>query len=342
MNKIFYLKALTAIFQQIKEPAMAMWNMAIGDEKTERTQKFEIHNKRAGRLRAPLVGRREKGTLVKSGSYQISVLEPPAIKLIVVNEAERLLQQQFGMTEYDSVDKAIKKQLADDLKEMRNIASRTKLWMLMRLLTTGICPLGEGDKGIKFDEDFAKDVLSGGQTFSNPDYDIVAFLEKKQEDIYKDTGITIDTIVVSPDVADAIRKNKAVIEDQKTVNSNLIQFSQRTEKLSDGMKLICYLPKLDLTIYSYIDWAKTPDEEEETQLLPAKHLIGFKKGGFIVRYGAQSLRPKNGESPKLFIKKEVVRKWSPDGSEDDELQYFSSPVIIPTDAKAHFCAQVIE
>ena len=43
-----------------------------------------------------------------------------------------------------------------------------------------------------------------------------------------------------------------------------------------------------------------------------------------------------------YAKKEVVRKWYPDTSEDEELQYFSRPLCIPNkDVKSWFIATVI-
>lgn len=340
---IFTLKALTKVYEQIKPPHSSIWDKVIGKEIPEKTQKFEVHTKSAGRLRAALVGKREKGIFIAKSAFEVTTYEPPMIKLITINEAEEMFEQKFGKTEYASPEVAAKEELARELKELRNIATRTKIWMLMTLLTTGVCPIGaKAEEGIKYDPDFTQEVLTDTDTFKNPDFDIVAYFEKKQEKIYKETGKEIDTIVVASDVVPYILKNKAVIADQQTINSNLIQLSQKTETLSEGMKLIAFLPKLNLTIYSYVDWAKTPDEAEEQPLLPAGTIVGFKTKSFEVHYGALALREKAGVKARIFVEKEVVRPWYPDDSEDDELQYHSAPLIIPEDAKSYFCSKVIE
>lgn len=342
-RNIFTLKTLTKIYEQIKPPHSSIWDKAIGKEVAEKTQKFEVHTKNAGRLRAPLVGKREKGVFIAKTAFETTTYEPPMIKLFTINEAEEMFEQKFGKTEYASPEGAAKEELARELKELRDIAHRTKIWMLMTLLTTGVCPMGaKADVGIKYNPDFTQEVLTDTNTFKNPDYDIVGYLEKKQMTIYQDTGIEINAIVVAPDVVPYILSNKSVMADQQNVNSNLIQLSQKVETLSDGMKLVAFLPKLNLTIYSYIDWAKAPDEVEEQQLLPKGTIVGFQEKSFEVRYGALALREKAGVKAKIFIAKEVVRTWYPDDSEDDELQYYSAPLIFPKDAAAYFCSKVLE
>lgn len=341
-RNIFTLKTLTKIYEQIKPIHSSIWDKLVGEEIAEKTQKFEVHTKNAGRLKAPLVGRREKGVFIAKGAFETTIYEPPMLKLYTVNEAENMFEQKFGHTEWDNPEAAAKEELAKELVDLRKIAMRTKIWMLLVLATTGVCPVGESAEiGIKYDADFTQEVLTTGEDFKNPDYDIVGYFEKKQTDIYKETGKVIDTIIMAPDVVAYFMKNKSVIEDQKTINSNLVQLSQKVENLSEGMKLVAFLPRINMTIYSYIDWAKNPDDDTEEQLLPAGTLIGLKSKSFIVRYGALALREKAGEKAKLFVRKEVVRTWYPEGSEDDELQLHSSPLIMPEDAKGYFCAKVI-
>lgn len=342
-RKVFSLKALTKIYEQIKKPNISIWNMAIGDEIEEKAPTIEVHTKLAGRTRAPLVSRREAGIFVDKQAFEVNTYTPGMIKLTAVNTAEALLEQQFGQTIYaTNTDAAAKKELARTLKDLQDIAMRTKLWMLLTLMTTGTCPIGDGTEGVKFDSSFTQTKLTSSDTFKNADFDIVAWLEKQQLKIFQETGIEIDTIIMAPDVVEHFLKNNRVKDDQKNINANLIQLSQKIQTLSKGMKLVAVLPSLNLTIYSYIDWAKEPGQSAEKQLLPEKTIVGFKSGSFRVHYGALALRPKQGEKARLIIAKEVVRPFYPEASEDDEIQYFSAPIIIPEDAKGYFAAKVIE
>ena len=84
------------------------------------------------------------------------------------------------------------------------------------------------------------------------------------------------------------------------------------------------------------------ETEIEEQVIPAKTCIGVKAKSFAFRYGAMALRPEQGQTAKLMVKKEVVRKWEPDTSEDQELQYFSRPLCVPReDVKSWFIATVL-
>lgn len=80
-------------------------------------------------------------------------------------------------------------------------------------------------------------------------------------------------------------KNKYVIEYLKMTNANLFQVNHRVEKTPSGEKLIAFLPKLNMTIYSYVDWVRNPDEDEEVDLLPSGTIIGVKKEVLVVTMG---------------------------------------------------------
>jgi hypothetical protein len=78
------------------------------------------------------------------------------------------------------------------------------------------------------------------------------------------------------------------------------------------------------------------------QVIPEKTCIGVKAKSFSFKYAAMPLRPEQGKPAQLLVKKEVVRKWYPDTSEDEELQYRSRPLCMPNkDIKSWFIATVI-
>lgn len=339
-EEIFTIRTLTSAYERVKPPQTWLWDIAIGKEITEKTQKFEAHTRDAGRIKAPLVSKREKGIFIDKQAFEVSLYEPPALKLYTINYAEEMFEQAFGKTRYESNEAVAKGELAKEITQLKEVATRTKLWMLAVLLVTGVCPLNEGKEGIKYGE-FNKEILSGESTFSNPKFDIVTYLGNKILDVYKKTGKSISTLIIHPNVTNAILKNESVIEDQKNINSNLIQLSQSIEKLPAGVKRVAFLPKINLTIYSYIDWVKDPDDEEEIDLIPEGTIIGIQDKSFVARYGALALRPKAGAKAQLYVKKEVIRPWYPDDSEDDEIQLHSAPLIQPEDAQGWFCAKVL-
>lgn len=341
-DKIFGIIALTTVVSRIKNPKSFLWDTLIGEEKAEKTQRFEVHTRDQGRLRAPLVGKREGSVFVEKTAFQVDVYSPAWIKLHTINEAERMLEQQFGETIYGDAQKAWKKQLAEDVKELKNIAFRTKTWMLAELLKTGVCPTADGEKGVKFG-DFAKVTLSSPNCFDEDTSDPIAWFEEKQREIQKKTGLVVDTVITTPAVGAALLKHAKIKEYLKETNANFFVVNDTKAEGTNGERLVAFLPTLGIKIYTFVDWSKALDsEDDETSVIEEKHLILCKKGGFKCQYGALVLRPKAQEQSRLFIEKEVVRVMRPENTEDDVLQYVSAPLISPKDAQGWVYAEVLK
>ena len=267
-TKIFNLKTLTDIVSQTKKPKNFLYGLLVGQETAEKTQKFEIHTREAGREKAPLVGKRQNGIFIRKEAFSVQVVEPPYIKLNAVNEAEALFEQQFGQTEYDNPIEAGKMMLADTMRKFKEIGFRTRQWMLIETLRTGVCPMESGTAGIKYG-DINKEILTGNDLFSSPNCNPIEYLEKKQTEIQKETGVVIDTIIVSPDVAGAFLKNEKVKEYLNMRHANYVRVEDSKAENDDGRKEIAYLPTLGLTIYSFVDWYKDMETENEEQVIPA-------------------------------------------------------------------------
>lgn len=341
-EKIFTKKALSLAIARVKPPALFLWDILIGMEKLEKTLQFEVQTKDAGRYRVPLVGRRENGVLIEKEGFETSIYSAPMLKFHVINKAEELFEQKFGQTIYENGINMAQQELAEELTYFKELAARTKLWMLSELVTKGVCPLENGKKGIKFG-DFQKEILTDN-AWSNPDTDIIAYLKAKQLEIQKKTGKIIDVLIVSPDVEEAMLKNNHIKEYLKQTNANIVRINDSSARKNDGAREVMHIPTLNITVYSYIDWVKdiTDKDGAEVPVIPEKTVIGAKRESFICQYGPLSLRPAPGQRAKLHVTKEVVRPSYPEGTEDDLLEYFSAPLVSPVDASAWFCAQVLK
>ena len=340
-SKIFGLIALTTIITQTKAPKNFLYNLLIGEEKAEKVEKLEIHTKEAGREKAPLVGKREKGIFIDKTAWQAQIVEPAYIKLQTVNEAEALLEQQFGQVKYAEPQDVGKKTLADAMKKFKEIGFRTRQWMLIETLMTGTCPMEEGTQGVKYG-DVNKEVLTGNDLFTSPNCDPIKYLKNKQTEIQKQTGIVIDTVVMSPDAADAFLENQKVKDYLNTRHANYVRVNDSNPENEDGKKEIAWIPTLGMTIYSFVDWYDDMETGDTHQVIPEKTCMGVKAKSFSFKYAAMPLRPEQGKPAQLLVKKEVVRKWYPDTSEDEELQYRSRPLCMPNkDIKSWFIATVI-
>ena len=340
-SKIFGLIALTAIIEQTKAPKNFLYGLLVGEEKAEKVQELEKHTREAGRDKAPLVGKRQQGIFIIKDSFAVQRVRPAWIKLQTVNEAEAVFEQQFGQTPYADPQAVGKQMLAEAMKKFKDIAFRTRQWMLIETLRTGVCPMESGAAGVKYG-DINKEILTGNDLFSNPNCNPIEYFEKKQTEIQKETGVVIDTIVMSPDVAGAFLKNEKVKEYLNMRHANYVRVNDTKAEADDGRKEIAYLPTLGLTINSFVDWYKDIETGNEEQVIPEKTCIGVKAKSFAFRYAAMSIRTEQGKPAQLLVKKEAIRKWYPDYSEDEELQYFSRPLCIPReDVKSWFIATVL-
>ena len=341
-ERIFTRKALSEAIKQIKPPALFLWDIFVGKEKKEKTLKFEIQTKEAGRYRVPLVGRRENGILIEKEGFATSIYEAPMLKFHVINKAEELFMQQFGQTIYDSRTTVAQQELAEELIYLKELAARTKLWMLATLLTTGVCPLEDGKTGVKFGE-FKKEILTD-TAWTNPDSNPIEYLKSKQIEIQQKTGIVIDTVVMTPDVESAFFSNNNVKEYLKQTNANILRINDNSARKPSGERLTAYLPTLAITVYTYVEWVKdiTNKSATEESLIPPKTIIGGRRGDFKCSYGPLALRPEPGKKAILYVEQEVIRPMYPEGTEDDLLEYCSAPLVSPNDAAGWFCAQVLK
>lgn len=323
--------ALVMASKQYKNPNMWLWNYLIGKSKAEVTRKFEIQTKSGRRLKTPLVSTLENGKLIEKDAFEVKFIAPPMIKPYVMAEAEDSLKQQFGQTIYgDTYEELVSNAVTEELAEVMDAALRTKQWMLATLLTTGVHPMHKGATGIKYG-DFNSEVLVGDAKFDNPKCDIYAYLKESQLEIFKNTGIRPDSYICEPSVASAIQDNEKMQKIFLRPNTGLtVQLDPKI--LADGGTYIGFIPELGLAIYSFIDWV-SDDGAKDVPLLPPGGSILCSKGSFEAHYGAFKFRPDANTTASLFIGEQAIRKMPAVNTEDDKLELWSAPVVIPKDAQ---------
>ncbi|WP_308008639.1 major capsid protein [uncultured Fusobacterium sp.] len=334
---MYELKKLIAAYERMHPIKLFLWSLLIGYEKEEQTAKFEVHTKDGMRIVAPTVGRRSKGTLVKKGSFKVDTYQPSMIKPYVVAEGEALLKQQFGQTIYGNPATNANKKIAQELKNLQTILMRTLQYNLSLLLLTGVLPQEEGAAGISFGT-FNSVVLSGSSKWNAVGVDIIGQLKEKKTFIQDTTGISPDTLVVSPDVASVLLDDPKFVDMQKRFNSNIVQIDPK--ELGSGADYIGYIPLLSLKIYSFQDLVSL-DGKTNKQLLPPGTALLLKSKSFGVHYGAFPFREKPTDDNGLFIGKAAIRKLPSADLNDDELQLHSAPFIKPLDAQCWYMMKVI-
>lgn len=333
-------KTLILALKQVKTPDLFLYNLLIGAEKPEKTEKFEIQTKSASRLRVPLVGRRENGKLVRNEAFYQALYKPGMIKPYKPITEDSLLAQKFGENEYGAPAKYSNTQLKDlkaDMLELKTIALRTKIWMLSQLLITGTLPTDKVE-GISYGE-LNEITMTGTERWSNPNAPIIGQLRENQLDIQQKTGIVVDHLIITPDVVGYFLANTEIKEIMRSTTGHAFVFDP--DKLTDSVAYIGFIPELNLRIFSYMDWTQVEGETEEP-LLPPKTALMLKKKSFRVHYGAIPIRLKPGQSKTLVQASEIVKvEYGQKDEEDDELRYYSAPLIIPNDAQGWSLLKVL-
>lgn len=341
--KAYALVTLVAALAQMKFPQTFMYTYAVGEEKVHPTEKFEIHTKKANRRMAPFVGEYSDGAYIEKTGFAIEEFEPPIIKPYMVAKADRILKQQFGQTIYGnsiSTDDRKLIKVGEELGELDNMIIRRESWMIMKLLTEGIIPvIGEGvNRAITYGDANIEKML-GDSLWTSPNSDPLALLQEKIQEVGKETGNGIDTLIMSHDAYEAFEKHPIVNEYLKHNNAALIHLEPKD--VPEGGKYMGYIPKLGVAIYTFSEWYYNEVTKKEEALLPPGAVVGLKKGFIKMNYGAITQIPDGEEEEQLFIEKRVPHTWVKPGSNKRNVQLQSKPLPVPNDARGWFTVTVI-
>lgn len=337
---IIQQKELSTAMKQIKGINLFLYALLVGKELTSDKAKIEMQTKSANREIVPLVGRRENGIFVREGSFSVDTYTPSAIKAYRSIEPEDLLSQQFGMDEYGNPAKLqnAKENLAQKLGELKEIGTRTKNYMLNKLVFTGVVPQKEGTVGISYGA-INSEVLSGTDLWSDPTANIIGYLREKQLEVLKNTGIVMDHLVLEPNVVSYFLANKNIADSMKNTAGS--QFTFAPDSMPEGGTYIGRIPELGLSVFSYQDWAAYDGGTEE-QLMPEGTMLMCKKGSFRVHYAGISLRQKpNTPAAVIKAKEAAYPEYGVYSDDNDELKYISLPLPAPNDVQGWVVAKVI-
>jgi len=340
---MYDLKVLIAATKQTKKPNRFLWNLLIGKTVNETKGKFEVHTKKAKRRMAPFVGPYIAGSYIEKDSFSTQEIEPGVMKPYRIARAEELLQQQFGQTEYGDYvtpEAAAERQVAKELADLTDTIARRELWLLSKLLTTGVMPIvGEGvDRAISYSSDEDNfETLSGTDLWSDSASDPVGYLRTKQNSILEKTGMLIDSVILTPSASAAFQDHDSVKEVLKYTTADVLRIEPRS--LGDGAKYIGTIPELQMDIYSFVDWAEDPDTEESTSLITDGGIIGVKSKSFEAHYGA--IAQKVDKVQSVFIGDRIPKVWGNPGDDHDCIRLASAPAIVPEDSDGWFYSTVV-
>lgn len=327
----YNLRVLTAIIASLTPPDNFIWSMAIGDSKPETKKEMELQTMAGSRMITPLVGRREEGKLVSKRQWKKETFEPSGIKCHIPLSAEDLLEQQFGQTQYAEPASVQDTRLKNNLIYLKEVGARTRYWCLSQFLKTGVYPTDEGQTGIQFG-DLDEETLSGTAQWKDPDADILGYLKAKRLNIQKNTGLVVDTLIITPEQSSYFQENNRIKEILKRPVNQTMALAPKI--LSQGATYICHIAEINTAVYSSIDWVQREQDGVVERMLEENEALYIKKGSFHARFAPAALKekPNDPNSPQLiYVGEEIVRKTSK--GDDDQLEYISYPVVIPENSE---------
>jgi hypothetical protein len=340
---MYDLKVLIAATKQTKKPNRFLWDLLIGKSVNETKGKFEVHTKKAKRRMAPFVGPYIAGSYIEKDSFSVQEIEPGVMKPFRIAHASELLQQQFGQTEYGDYvtpEAAAEQQVAKELGDLTDTIARRELWLLSKLLTTGVMPIvGEGvDRAISYSSDEDNfETLSGTDLWTDTTSDPVNYIKEKQNSILESTGILIDSIILTPAASSAFQNHDSVKEVLKYTTADVLRIEPRG--LGDGAKYLGTIPELQIDIYSFVDWVEDPDTGDSESLITDGGIIGAKSKSFQSHYGAVAQKVNGVKS--IFVGDRIPKVWGEDGKDSDYIRLSSAPAIVPADSDGWFYSTVV-
>lgn len=340
---MYDLLVLMAALKQVKRPNLFLWNLFVRGTVSEDTGKFEVQLKKSRRQMAPFVGKYENGVVLEKDGATVKEFEPGHIKPIRRAEANELLEKQFGGTPYgNSVDpeERADNQIAKELKELDTAIVRTELWMLAQMLTKGQIPvIGKSiNRALKYGSSSDNfEILSGADMWSNSLSDPLKFLEEKQIEILKNTGIRIDAGVFTPSAAAAFMEHPKIKSILTYTTADVLRIAPRD--LGDGASYLGTIPKLNIDIYQYIDWAENPETNAEEPLIPEGGIILGKAGSVEVHYGAIPQIPWGEQKRQLFVGSRIPKYYVE--NDNEMVRLASAPFPMPDDVDGFAYAKVV-
>lgn len=338
---MYDLKTLIAALIQTKRPNLFLWTLLMGSVETHKTRKFEIHFKKSRRIMAPFTAPYIGGELLEKEGFEVREFEPGIIKPFRRANANELLEQQFGQTIYGNTvsgaDEGLT-QVAKELKELDEAIIRRELWMLGQYLSTGIVPMKgkTTDRAIKYGSANIE-VLGGTDKWDNAGSNPIEDIRRWQLQIQEDTGVIVDSVVLTPKAAKAFRNHAKVIEQLKLTQADQLRVNPRS--LGDGTTFLGTIPDLNVDIYTYVDWVVNPLTMQNESIIPDGGVIACRAKSMSVHYGA--IAQMVDKKKQIFVGNRIPKHWVDEAEDNEYLRLASAPLIVPEDVDAHYYSKVV-
>lgn len=228
-------------------------------------ENIDIDFYKGKRKLAPFVNTKVNGEVVEREGFVTDVYKAPLIapeKVITVEDLQTRIEGEHiydgnESTGAERVNRRLGFYQARDLFELRESIVRRWEWMCCTLITSGkIIVKG---KGVDYEIDltpywnFQDITVDPVNSFDNPDFDIISFLDDQRVKYSLESGHTCNTIILGRNAAKAIRQNKKWADQQKFIQSTLGGYTPKITQ--EGVLFFGNYLGMDMYIYSeqYLD-----------------------------------------------------------------------------------------
>ena len=306
-----------------------------------------IYDYRKGlRQMAPIVHKGTGGVLMERGGYETREFGFCQIAPERLIDPETLEPRMFGENILGALspEERSKKTAAKDLMEMLMATQRRREWMSRQVLTTGKLSVfrytNEGrDLETTLMADFGfTQKYTPDTVWSDSSAKIDDDMKEIFDTVQEGCGM-VDTIVMAPDVANAMQANTTYIKKYDMINAEMGKLMSRY--VGQGVRFLGWNTD-GAEIYS-ISGKFVDDDRKIKPILPSGMLIAGSKGMLKIQHGPVTQVESTGmdAAHKTYFKKEVPLRYGSIDGNSIKNRLTSCPTVMPENVDGWVVANVL-
>lgn len=305
---------------------------------THVAEKIEVDVRKGKRRMAPFVSPRRGGKVMTREGYETKYIRTPKIAPERLLTTDDITKRTIGENIYsrDTPEDRADKLLAKDLLELGEYIERRKEWEARQVILEGGFDVVDKDDGLDIHVDYGfenKEILLGGDKWSNAESDPDSILLEKKLEILKKSGVNPNMMIGDAKTIRLYLNNPKVQKMANILNIKDVDIQPRV--VDDNITYYGRIASLDLDIFSFDEWFMNEDTKKEEAMIPEGTIILANSNGIGgMHYGAVTQMEEDGFQT---YEAEVVPKYIIDSKNDTEtIRLTSRPIPVPDDVSSWY------
>jgi hypothetical protein len=280
----------------------------------------------------------DEGKVISRNGYTTSSYKAPYINHKMVTTAEDVMKRSYGEIVYQNgmtpEDRAAEI-LAKDMTELDEMITRAEELQAAQAMFTGTITVKDAaviDFGMA---NTHKITLVGNDLWSDTtNSDPLAKMRAWRRLLIKDSGVTPDTVILSPEALDALLAHPKVTAklDLLKLDNGQVDF----QTLPNGVTYIGRLKDIGCDLWTYDEWYLDSADNTEKPYVPEKKVwMGSTRARFDRLYGVI----KNMKA--LYSVPRFPSSWVTEDPSARWIKMESSPLLVPVQVDSFLYAQVL-